>query len=133
MLFNIVTGYHVTRVSKESILFLVSSVDQVQKLSLDFAITDRHALLAHTQFTSDDVELSSLSWDLWNARDFRYDPEQPDKKERYQAEFLVHRYVPISAINEIACYNSESKQLVHSILERRGDTVPVQIHEDWYF
>ncbi len=32
-----------------------------------------------------------------------------------------------------ACYNSESKQLVHSVLERRGDTIPVQIHEDWYF
>ena len=133
MLFNIVTGYNVPRVAKQDIIFLVTSVDRIRELSLDFVIADRHALLAHAQFTSDRAEMQSLSWELWNVRDFKYDPERPDKKERYQAEFLVHRYLPTSAITGIACYNRDVARRIASIFQGREKTIPVEIHEDWYF
>lgn len=127
------TGYNVPHVDRTDILFLVTSVGRVQELSLDFVIADRHALLAHAQFSADTAQLSTLSWDLWNARDFKYDPEEPGKKERYQAEFLVHRYLPTSAIREIACYNRDVEERIGSMLQGRGETTRVEIHEDWYF
>ena len=107
MLYNIVTGYNVKRVDRTDIVILVSTVNRLRDRVIPFVFTDRHALVVYAGFYSSEDDLSVIDWGLLQQRDFSRDPEDPDKLERYQAELLVHRHVPIDAITGIACYNDE--------------------------
>lgn len=92
MLYNIKTGYGgVPRLPNEAIVILVSSLRRVAELGIGFVFTDRHAYVQTASFFNSLDDLGRVDWPLLQARDFRNDPEDPGKKERYRAEALVHR------------------------------------------
>jgi hypothetical protein len=87
MLLNIKTGFNGIRMRPlEEVVIFVSSLPKLQELGVTFLFTDRHAALATAQFSSDLAELGRIDWPLLRSRDFRRDPEDPGKLERYQAE-----------------------------------------------
>jgi hypothetical protein len=69
---------------------------------------------------------------LLQARDFRRDPEDPEKLERYQAEALVHRHVPISALSGAVCYNETEAGALRQALAQRGLSLKVIVRPHWY-
>lgn len=104
MLLMIKTGYHgAIQRSMDEIVILVSSLHRLIENQLRFFFTDRHAIYETSNFFSDLADLRHVPWDLLQECDFRGDPEDPGKIERYQAEALVHQYVPISALKGIVC------------------------------
>lgn len=107
MLFNIKTGYGgVPNLPNDDNVTLVSSLRKVAELGLKFVFTDRHAYVQTASFFNSLDDLQRVDWPLLQARDFRNDPEDPGKKERYQAEALIHRHLPVTALLGIVCHNA---------------------------
>jgi hypothetical protein len=99
MLLNIKTGYNgVTKRAMDEIAILVSSLREIHKQGLQFAFTDRHAYLQTAEFHNNLERLDRIDWPRLQASDFRRDSDDPGKVERYQAEALIHRHLPITAI-----------------------------------
>lgn len=133
MMFNIHTGYNVPHVPNEEIVILVSSLHRVAELGIPFVFTDQHAYPVMANYFTDLKDLSRVEWNLLNLRDFRHDPDDPGKKERYQAEALVWRHLPFEALLGICCYSSEVDQDMKTELAKRRLEMQTNIQRNWYF
>ena len=84
---------------------------------------------------------SILPWTILNTsigksyseRDFKYDPEDPEKKEQYQAEALVHRYLAVEHLTEIVCYGENEKKFLQTQVQKFRKNVAIRVCPDWYF
>lgn len=74
-----------------------------------------------------------MPWNLLQAGDFRRDAEHPDRFERYQAEALVHRHVPLGALVGLACYNQAGKTMLTKELVTRGLDLNIRVVREYYF
>lgn len=109
MLYNIKTGYGgIRQRPNEELVILVSSLAALEESGVRYLFSDRHAYLEAAQFFSDRADLSHVDYELLQRRDFERDPEDPGKMERYQAEALVHRAMPVTALLGVACYTEQS-------------------------
>lgn len=134
MMLNIKTGYGgITKVPNEEVVILVSSLYKISEMGISFVFTDRHAYLRGAEFFSRLEDLDKVDWGLLQSKDFRRDPDDPGKIERYQAEALVHYHLPVGAMLGIVCYTDAAKtQLERSVAENGQD---LQVHKitGWYF
>ena len=134
MLLNIVTGRNVTQRPKSDIVILVSSLHKIQELGIRFLFTDRHAYLFNATFSSDVGQLPNMvPWELLQARDFRKDPEDPAKSERYQAEALIHRHLPVDALLGVVTYNDLIKAEVQALADERQLKLGIHSKQSWFF
>lgn len=134
MLRNIHTGRGgIQKRANEEIVILVSSLPHIAGLGLPFLFTDSHAYYKWANYFSDVSDLDKIDWLLLQRRDFKRDPEDPAKFERYQAEALIHQYLPIDGLLGIVCYTTALKQSIESQIELRNLTLPVHVRTQWYF
>jgi hypothetical protein len=134
MMYNIKTGWGgIRKRDNHEIVMMVSSLHRLSERGLRFLFTDRHAYLVAAQFYSDLARLDQIDWDMLQRRDFKNDPEDPSKKERYQAEALVHKHLPVDALSEFVCYNDEALDVLTSALAKRHQATKVVKKPDWYF
>ncbi|SRR5260370_22527861 len=78
-------------------------------------------------------DLDEVDWDLLNRKDFRHDPDDPAKKERYQAEALIWKHVPLNALLGICSCSATVDTLVKAELAKRNLDVQSNIQRNWYF
>jgi hypothetical protein len=134
MLLNILTGYNgVRQRSAEEIVIMVSSLQHLHNRGRPFVFSDRHAYLLTANFSSDLAQLSSLAWDDWRNSDFKNDPERPEKKERYQAEALVHGNLGMNDLLGFATASAQSRDRLQSVVEEAGLDIRVIAKSSWYF
>jgi len=134
MMYNIKTGYGgIPQIPNEEIVILVSSLRKVSELGIPFVFTDRHAYVVMASYFTDLDDLDQIDWALLNTRDFRNDPNDPGKKERYQAEALVWKCVPLDAIMGIGCSSSAVKDWVDRQIQQRGLNIKTTVQANWYF
>lgn len=134
MMYNINTGYGgTTRVANEEIVILVSSLFKISELRIPFVFTDRHAYVRMANCFTDLDRLDQIDWPLLNRRDFRNDPDDPGKKERYQAEALVWKCVPVEALTGVCCNAEAGSAWIKSELDRRGLELKTTVQANWYF
>lgn len=134
MLYNIQTGWGgVVQRSAEEIVFLVTSAARVEELGLSCLVTDSHAVIQTAQFFCMPDGLNEVDWELLRRRDFRRDPEDPKKLERYQAEALIHRRVPAEALLKLTCGTRDAEDRLKSQIRRAGIELDVAAQPDWYF
>jgi len=67
------------------------------------------------------------------ARDFKRDLDDPKKLERYQAEALIHRQLPVQGLLGIVCYTEALKRDFAQKIQALGLTLPVHARTGWYF
>jgi len=132
MLLNIKTGYNVTRRAMDEIVILVSSLRELHRQAIKFVFTDRHAYLQTAEFHSDLDELDCIDWARLQARDFKRDPEDPGKVERYQAEALVYQHVPMAAILGVVCYRQEQQRKIENDCDTLKLNTKVYCRPGWY-
>lgn len=120
---------------QDEVLYLVTSIERVAEHGLSFVYTDRNAALAFTEYSNDlDVIDSIVDWPLMEGRWFNNTSEDPDRKERRMAEFLVHGLVPWGAILGIAASTEARTGQVSALLASVGiDSLPVRTRAEWYF
>jgi ssDNA thymidine ADP-ribosyltransferase, DarT len=134
MLRNIQTGWSgIKQVPNEDIVIMVSSLRRLSQLGLPFLFTDSHAYSSLASFYDDLAQLGRIDWPLLQRRDFKRDPEDPGKLERYQAEALVHQRVPLEALLGIVCYTDVVRAEIESKMQALGAALPVHTRPNWYF
>jgi hypothetical protein len=134
MAYNIRTGYNgITQIQNEEILILHSSLPKLIETKVAFLFTDRHAILSTARFSSSLSDLKWVDWKILQARDFRRDNEDLGKVERYQAEALIHKLLPVSSLRGIACYDDATLESVNRLLDRVGIEIDVETKPGWYF
>lgn len=130
MLYNIKTGYGVPQKPLRDIVILVSSLRTLRKQGVDFVFSDRHAYLKTAQFSDDLGDLDWIVWPVLQARDFRKD--DIDKFEKYQAEALVYKHVPVHALLGIVCYDAAMRDWVEELAAAHDADVKVHARNSWY-
>lgn len=130
MLYNIKTGRGVPQKSMGDIAILVSSIPHLVKTGNPFVFTDRHAYLKAAQFSTNTEDLKWIIWPVLQARDFKKD--DADKFEKYQAETLVHKHVPLDALLGIVCYNDAVAKALQIEAAKHGANVRITAESRWY-
>ncbi len=134
MLRNIHTGWGgMQKRANEEIVILVSSLHHIARMGLPFLFTDAHAYYQWANFYADVANLERIDWPLLQRRDFKRDPEDPAKFERYQAEALIHRHLPVSGLLGIVCHTEKLKQHIEHEIQMRNLNLPVHTRPGWYF
>jgi hypothetical protein len=132
MMFNIVTGRHVTKRSKSEIIIFVSSIHKLRELGLRFVFTNQHAKAAATQFYPEGGSLEDIDWAILRNRDFSRD-DDVGKQVRYQAEALVYQQVPMPAILGISCFDEATKIRIEAMMTTANCELPVYCKPVMYF
>ncbi len=117
----------------EEIVILVSSLHHVHQLGLRYLFTDSHAYYQWANFYDDLADLDKIDWPLLQQRNFRRNPDDPAQFERYQAEALIHRHLPVAGLRGIVCYTERLKLHIEQQVQARGLTLPVYARTGWYF
>ena len=134
MLYNIKTGWGgIQSRANPEIVILVSSLHKLQADGVRFVFSDRHAYLRTAQFYDDLAWLDQIDWDSLQKRDFKKDPNNPAKFERYEAEALVRTHVPVSALLGVTCYDPETQVRVTQAAEEAGVILKTVVRPGWYF
>lgn len=126
MLYVVYRGHDDYAGGQDDIVHLVSSVNTAVGLGSPWAFTERHAELGHALYFEDVAKLAEVDWTVMPLTYW----SESDVKERRQAEFLVHRFFPWSAVESIGVRSSATAGRVRSVL---GDGLPVEIQPSWYY
>jgi hypothetical protein len=117
------------------LIYLVSTAQRVQQQQLPFVFSDGHGIAAFTSWFADLRDLDKVDWTAVNATYWRDTADDMDRQRRKQAEFLVHRFCPWSALLGIAVYNEQSQAAVEAVLQQFPATpgFAVKVRRDWYY
>jgi hypothetical protein len=133
MLYNVLTDTNVTKHAPEDIVYLCCRVDKLASDGKQYFFTDGQANKKLTSHYNNLKDLSSLDWETITGTDFKNSEEDPDKKRRYQAEFLVYRHVPISCIGAIVVYNKPRKTEIEELLKENNIPIPIGDRRDGFY
>lgn len=134
MMLNIVTGHEgIRKFPNRDIVILVSSLRSLQDTNIQTIYTDRHAYLKVAQFFESLDELGEIDWKILQQRDFRHDPDNPEKAERYQAEALIYRHLPVERLAGIVCHGKNEKGTLSRQQEELGMQLDIVAQPSWYF
>ena len=85
-------------------------------------------------YTLTDLEsLGEIDWDVMKAVYWADTDDDPDRKRRRQAEFLVYRKFPWDRTEMIAVMNIKIKKQVEGIIPNGAKKHPIRVKSDWYF
>lgn len=134
MLYVIAMGNHpeVIRTSQEEIIYIVSSVEKLEELKIRYVFTDRHAKLDYAQFYNKCADLRKLNWDIIESDKWgtQYGTE---RKEIKQAECLVYKHLPLSAIIGIGCKTERLYNNIEAMIQTTQQKIIVKTKPEWYF
>ena len=123
----------VNQYRQDDIVFFVTHTDTIAKAKLPFAFTDRHAVVGYAQFYNNLHELNKLDWQTIKLRYWADTPEDPARKEKKQAEFLIHEKLPWEQIYGIAVNNENTLTKVEGSLNGLQHKPIVKVKNEWYY
>ncbi|QEH31710.1 hypothetical protein OJF2_01750 [Aquisphaera giovannonii] len=118
---------------QENVVYLVSTVETAVAGDRAWCFTDGHAVEAMTEFLIGAEHLNKIDWDTVRAWKWYNTPEDPDRKRRKQAEFLIHGSVPWTWIHRIGVVDQGRSQRVREIIAGAAHQPEVTIEPDWYY
>jgi hypothetical protein len=95
--------------------------------------TNQHAYLAQTCYYNDLQVLQHIDWTILQNRDFRRDQDDPKKIERYQAEALIFKHLPINVLLGIVCFDETTRSKIQAALQQKSINLDVYSRPHWYF
>ena len=113
-------------------MILVYYLNRILKLNLPFVFTDMHAYYEWANFYISLDDLDKIDWKMLQLRDFKRDPNDPMKFERYQAEVLVHNYCPVDALLGMVCYTDDVKAQLEAYVQQRSLSLTIATRPDWF-
>lgn len=115
------------------ILHLVSRVEKVVKSGLSFAFTDGQAVVNISRFFENPVDLNKIDWQIMQDKYWRDTIEDPDRKRRRQAEFLVYQFFPWSLVTDIGVQTRQIANAVDALLQGNPYQPNVLVRPEWYY
>jgi hypothetical protein len=113
------------------VIYLRSSVEAVNATGRGWVFTEGHADMAFTDFFDDLKDLDKIDWPLMAATYWNDTDEDPDRKRRRQAEFLVHEFFPWELVSYIGVYDLSVAKIVGEII--KGGSPEIGIQRGWYY
>jgi hypothetical protein len=116
-------------------VYLVSSVQRIREANLQFAFTDGHPVVALSRFFDNISDLDKVDWQVMEATSWKDTREEPDRRRRRQAEFLVHKTLPWDAVEFLAVKNANMKDRLERYIAKEWPKriKPVRVEPGWYF
>lgn len=135
MLYNILTGQNgVQKQSPDNIIYICCYINELVKNCSQYFFTDGQANKKFTQHLITPDDLEKVDWKIVNGSDFKKTEADPDKARKYQAEFLIHKYVPVKCIHEIIVYNENKKAAVELLIAEHALDITVRVEKkEFYF
>jgi hypothetical protein len=135
MLYSIICG-NVPDVDPDQrrLVDVLSSTEAAYEAGLACVFTDGNAATAFTEFHDDPAKLDHVvDWPLMRARYWFNTPDDPDRRRRRMAEFLVHRSLPLGSVARLVVHDRGVASHVAGVLQAAGSAVPLAIRRSWYF
>ena len=115
-------------------VYLVSTVEAVVANASRWVFTDGHAVIRITRFFESLADLpGAVDWSVVHAKQWADTREDPDRKRRKQAEFLVHEFFPLDLVEEIAVIDDTMRTQVEQIVAPIGRALRVSTRREWYY
>jgi hypothetical protein len=93
-----------------------------------------NAAAAFTSFYDDPGQLAEVvDWPLMEAGYWNNTSDDPDRRRRRCAEFLIHEAVPLGLIEELVVHDSLASSTVGGVVAAAASSIAVRIRSDWYF
>ncbi|VXD10421.1 type II toxin-antitoxin system toxin DNA ADP-ribosyl transferase DarT [Planktothrix paucivesiculata] len=118
---------------QNSIIHLVVEVDEIIESEIPFVFTDGHAIMEYSDFYTDLNDLRMIDWDVMELTYWHDTDDDPNRKCRRQAEFLIYQFCPWGLIKEIGVINFSMQSQVQKILQNFEQKTPVWVYPQWYY
>lgn len=118
---------------QSDIVHLVASIASIVDAGLDFVFTDGHPVIAVTSFFDDLGDLGKVDWPLMESKYWHDTADDPDRKRRRQAEFLVRDFFPWALVDYIAVRNQTAAKLVSETVDLSSGRPSVILKPGWYY
>ena len=115
---------------QEPLIYLISSVKQVEKSQAKFVFSDGHGVARETKWFDNPSSLDDLDWEAIYSYYWEKREDDKDHQRRKQAEFLVHKFLPWDIIESIVVLNLNIESKVKSILSQFNDSMNKKIKAD---
>lgn len=134
MLFAISTGNIIGYEEGQcAVVYLVSSVERILEVNRPFCFTDGHADMAVSNYYNDVSQLDHIDWPLMESQYWNDTMYDSDRKRRRQAEFLVHRFFPLTLVDEIGVFDANFQTVVRETMAKVPCEFAVNVHRKWYY
>ncbi len=134
MLYNIQKGFKgVTKRNPEKIVYLVTTFEKIKENKSQYVFSDGHGYHLMSQFFNAENGLDEVDWDTVSLTQWNDTEDDPDRKRRKQAEFLVYEQVPLSVIVGIGVYNEDAKTNILAKFAKHNFKCNVIVKPDLYY
>jgi hypothetical protein len=129
---------------QEDIVHFVTTVEAIVTEDLPYVFYDYNATLSIATCYSQLRDLDKIDWELfheaprmdgyckyWNSR--VDNPRYIRRKETRQAEFLVHKSVPLNLMETVGVYSASKAAEVREIFDEAGVELQVEVKSAWYY
>lgn len=126
------------------IVHLVTTVEGIVAEGLPYVFYNYNATLDYADCYSNLRDLDKIDWDLFYERP-RLDgycaywfstvnnPKYIRRMETRQAEFLVHKGVPLNLVDCVGVYSEEKAAEVREIFDDADIDIAVEVKDAWYY
>jgi len=134
ILYEIQNGYNgVTKRKPQEIIYLVTTFENITDNNCQYVFSDVHGYHSLSQFFNDEDSLEEVDWnavklDRWNDTE-----DDPDRKRRKQAEFLVLNELPLTALVAVGVYNETVRNEILAKFAVHNLTCNVFVKPNWYY
>ncbi len=137
MLYAIKCGNLGSEASDQSkIAYLQTTIERILAGGLLAVYTDLNAALSYARMTADLADLDGddfVDWPLMRQTMWNNTADDPDRKERRQAECLVDGPIPWALVEGITVRTEAAAEQVVAMLGEAGWRTPVSVRPGWYF
>lgn len=107
---------------QKQLLYLVTTPEAIAEAGLHYWFTDRHPINALANTYRDHREIGQrIDTSLMESTYWNDTPDDPDRKLRRMAEFLVYGRVPLELIGWVLTYDQPAQQAVIAHIQRHPD------------
>ncbi|MFI8486223.1 type II toxin-antitoxin system toxin DNA ADP-ribosyl transferase DarT [Streptomyces rubrogriseus] len=118
---------------QEPLIYLTSTARLMATQGIPYLFTDGNCASRFTTYYEDLSDLDQVDWAIMRAAIWKDTADDPDRKRRRMAEFLMHRFAPLQAISGMATMNTSMESRLQSILTEHGYAVDVKVQREWYY
>lgn len=118
------------------IVHLVADTEAAAAAGRRCVFTDGHAAMAFTRFFEDfrdDAARREVDWELMRSPYWNDTADDPDRKRRRQAEFLVYGSVPWPLVRGIGVIDEAMRRRTEAALAGAAYAPPVRVLRGWYY
>lgn len=95
--------------------------------------SDGHGYHSMSQFFNDEDSLEEVDWETVNLVRWNDTEDDPDRKRRKQAKFLVFKELSLTALVAVVVYNETVKNEILAKFAEHDLTCNVIVKPNWYY